>query len=53
VVAFGYCDESKHMYKLGKSSSPLAQNKFVAVGAIVNDDSMLWQYFLGIQFMDA
>jgi hypothetical protein len=44
VVAFGYCDESKCMYKLGKVLHLQAQNKFIAMVANADDDSMLWHF---------
>ena len=42
VVASRYCDESEHMDKLVKSSSPLASNKFIAILANAVNDSELW-----------
>jgi hypothetical protein len=33
VVAFGYCDESNHMYKLGKTPPSSQRKGFVAMVA--------------------
>jgi hypothetical protein len=46
VVTYGYCDESERMYKLGKSSTPPASNKFIAMVADADDDSKLWYFRL-------
>jgi hypothetical protein len=47
VIASGYCDESDHKYKLGKSSSPSKQSGFSTMVANTNDTSKLWHQCLG------
>jgi hypothetical protein len=39
LVAFGYCDEIEHMYKLGKSSSSPSSNKYIAMVVNAKDDN--------------
>ena len=46
VVIFRYCDDSDHMYNLGKIPSSPTQNKFIAMIS-ANDTSMLWCEDLG------
>jgi hypothetical protein len=41
VVALGYCDESDHMYELGKTHSILKRKGFVAIIGNANDTNML------------
>lgn len=44
VVASRYCDESKRIYKLGKSSPPPPSNKFTTMVANADDDNKLWHF---------
>jgi hypothetical protein len=47
VVSYGYCDESNHMYNLGKAPSTLALNRFTAMVVNVVDTSMISHQHLG------
>jgi hypothetical protein len=51
VVASRYCDESDHMYKLGKTPSSKKKG-FVAMVANVDDTNMLWHCHLVTPIMD-